>query len=173
MAKRAQSKVIRHDHGWKAYVRRARAMRGPHVTVGVHSKEGAFTRAVGPATIVEYATFNEFGTEHIPARPAIRRTIDENLATYRNLLARLGASILAGAMPLEQALGLVGLKVQGDMRRMITTARKWADENAPATIAAKGSSSPLIDTGAYRRSINHQVHKRGALSKVARAVGVR
>ena len=57
----------------------------------------------------------------------------------------------------SRALNLIGMKGQALMRQRIVDID--TPPNAPATIAKKGSSSPLQDTGEMLREIDYRVRK--------------
>lgn len=106
-------------------------------------------------TVVDVATFNEFGTETSPARPVFRNTVDERGAEFRKMIDGLFDLIIAGKMTVEKALNTIGVKLQAAFREKLTKG-PW-EPNTQATIDRKGSSRPLIDTGQYRQSINYEV----------------
>ena len=53
------------------------------------------------------------------------------------------------------ALARLGIQAADDIRSEITSLSLPA--NSPVTIAIKGSSNPLIDTGEMRAAVTHQV----------------
>lgn len=116
---------------------------------------GELSVEVGILDVAEQATigfYQEMGTRNIPARPFISSTIDENVAKYEKALADGLAAVLDGRTTLEAALLRLGAVVAADIKVKIT--RLAAPPNAPSTIARKGSSNPLVDTGALRNAVN-------------------
>lgn len=137
------------DRGWKAIGADLNDLSGRTLVVGVL---GNAPRHPSGLNLADIATFNEFGTDTIPARSFLRSTVDENKnydAEIRALVRNLGAR---GAL---QALELLGMKITADVKRKIVE----LDEppNAPATVEKKGSSNPLIDTGRLRQGIDYEV----------------
>jgi hypothetical protein len=63
--------------------------------------------------------------------------------------------VLLGRLSEDAALGLLGTKAVGEIQKRM--ARGIKPDNAPSTIAAKGSSTPLIDTGRLRQSVTYAV----------------
>ena len=112
-------------------------------------------REEGGLTNAQLAMYQEFGTENIPARSFINKPFANNKGKYLRALAELLPKVLEGTMPVSKALNLVGLAGEKDMRDAIRDG--IPPPLAPATIAAKGSSKPLIDTGQLLRSISHLV----------------
>ena len=95
----------------------------------------------------------------IPARPFFRAAIDTNRDKVRDFQDRLSMDVMVGAMKPKQALESLGLFMEDKIKKSITTG-KWAP-NAPRTIAEKGSSRPLIDSGQMRNSVTFTTHKKG------------
>ena len=105
-------------------------------------------------SIAEIAAYNEYGTSHIPARPFMRQTVEH----YRSAWGRLGAQLedkVAYGMDPKQAMEVLGVKAEGDMKK--TIGRGKFKPNSPKTIKRKGSAQPLIDTGRMRASVSHKV----------------
>lgn len=139
------------DRGMGAIGRVVNAARDRDVKVGVQSESGQ---------LVNVATYNEYGTATIPARPFIRSAIDENAADIGKAAAMLGGRVLDAEINKEQALGSLGLFAQ---RKIVEKIRSnIPPPNAPSTVNAKGSSATLIDSGQLRQSIRHKVVDRGA-----------
>lgn len=105
----------------------------------------------------EIATIHEFGTSTVPARPMIGPVHDTNLLRYRARLKELWGKIVALEISTEAALVIFGAMVEADLKRWITSGPHAP--LSPITIARKGSSRPLIDTGAMRDQVmfRHQV----------------
>ena len=104
------------------------------------------------------AAWNEFGTkrdgeQHIPERPFFRQAIAEMQDGIVNIL-KAGIDPKEGVVD-QQLANRIGAYAQGQVQKSITK----LDEppNAPSTILAKGSSSPLIHTGTMRQSVTWKV----------------
>lgn len=129
---------------------RIRTTRGPapqlprsfRVTVGVHSSEAGQDH--GELTVGDVANFGEYGTRNAPARAPIRTWFDESVPEFPALFRR------ALVFSREQAPEAIALKLQAGIQRRI--AEGLPPPNAPSTIAQKGSSTPLIDSGVLRSS---------------------
>lgn len=109
---------------------------------------------------IDIAIWNEFGTErngkeHIPARPFIRSSHDENLERTTKLIEREYGRILDGQSDAKTSLGKIGLFVESYTKRKITTLKE--PPNTEQTIKSKKSSNPLIDTAQMRNSISSKV----------------
>ena len=107
--------------------------------------------------IAAYGWYNEFGTKTIPARSFIRSTFDSNKAKYLRQLEGDLQKALRRGRPLKAAMVRLGNEQRNDIVKKITSLR--VPPNDPATIAQKGSSNPLIDTGIMRATIRFRVKK--------------
>jgi hypothetical protein len=107
-------------------------------------------------TVAGVAAVQEFGSirKNIPERPFFRRTLQKNKVTYKLEIKELALDVLIGRYSATQAWSRFGAMVEGDLKKEITTLRQ--PPNAPATIRAKGSSNPLIDSGHMRRNVKHK-----------------
>ena len=104
---------------------------------------------------IDKAMWNEFGTAHIPERPFLRNAMRNNTAAYRNAMRMVAAKILRGETTLAIVLAKLGQQASDDVKAEITALSD--PPNAPATIARKESSNPLIDTGEMRNSVTWKI----------------
>lgn len=146
-----KTRVTDKDLGWKRVLKQAAIKR--HVEVGVRGEDDP--RFEGEIGNVELAAIHEFGLGHQDERSFIRDPIDANLPKYRLLTKRLGQRVYTLKMSLVQALNVLGLKAQSDMRRAIRAG--IPPELSDETIDRKGSSKPLIDTGQLVSSLTYKV----------------
>lgn len=142
--------VIDKDMGYQTIITNLSRLKGT-VKVGIMADAGSEKNG---ASLVEVAAYNEFGTQHIPARPFVRQTTDNNRGAWGRMAAQLEDRVAHGMSP-HQALEILGNKAEGDMKK--TIGRGHFAPNAPNTIKQKGSSQPLIDTGRMRNSVSHKV----------------
>lgn len=133
------------------------------ITIGIHASEGdgihddATFEADGALTpgaaltVAEVGAFHEFGTRNIPQRSFIRAWFDGAIQENKALVQSQLALVVAGRLPLEQALERVALKCEADVKRRMRN--RIPPPLKPETIKRKGSSVPLIDTGQLRAAI--------------------
>ena len=69
------------------------------------------------------------------------------------------AIVKGDTMSAEKEMNKAGMIGRDACKKYITDGTHLAP-NAPATIARKGSSTPLIDTGALLNSITYEVRKK-------------
>ena len=97
------------------------------------------------------AFWNEYGTRTSPVRAFFRTTVSEQkknwVLSVQNLMKMHNDP--------KQVMGLIGVHMQEQIVQSINT---WSDPpNSAYTIAKKGSSKPLIETGVLMRSIKSEV----------------
>lgn len=156
------------DLGWKALLERVKQLAADktYVKAGVLSAKGAQEHpSHGEAkhiTNVQLAVIHEFGAPSagIPERSFLRSTFHEKRAAYREMLGKLlKNSVVKGKEDLFHSFALVGQKLSADIKGKFTEGEGIAPPLAAETIARKGSSRPLVDTGTLKNSITYAVVK--------------
>ena len=115
-----------------------------------------------PPTVAAVAYVNEFGTKKIPSRPFMRNSIDVYLKDIRvKLLLRAIITVENPVLNLQSAK-LLGNLFVGIMREQVLN--PLFPRNAPTTVMIKtrgkgGKTTPLIDTGLLRRSIDFEIDR--------------
>ena len=102
------------------------------------------------------AAINEYGTSKIPQRPFMRTAVSRYGKSWGEKSSKAVQSVIKG-MPISQVTELVGMQMKSDISSTLTNG-PWTP-NSAVTIAKKGSSRPLIDTGELRASITYKVEK--------------
>lgn len=108
-------------------------------------------------TLAQIGAIHEYGAPGagIPERPFLAVSIKSNMGDLHRLNAVNVKLILHGKQSLDGALGQMGEMAKGMVQKYIS------EDNfvplQPATVAAKGSSRPLVDTGQMRQSISYVV----------------
>lgn len=127
----------------------AQSLRGPD-TVKVGLPKGSNAYPDGTSVIMVGAV-HEFGSPSrgVPQRSFLRTTVIEHRRAYAAFMKKLTKKMVSGDMTKEKALGLLGLKVQTDVRSKIT------DISTPPLKDRDGN--PLVDTGHLRQSIIFKV----------------
>lgn len=117
--------------------------------------------------IIKIGIYNHFGTKGsgkgfvrngvwgfggpIPERPFIANAMRDNRNKYRDGMQTAARAILAGEYDMRTALNRLGIMAQGDIQQEIQSLS--TPPNSPVTVAIKGSSNPLVDTGRLGQSI--------------------
>jgi hypothetical protein len=137
-------KLIDRDKGLKALERKISASRRT-LTVGIH--EGAER--------LEIASYHEFGTSTIPARPFLTSWFDARKGEFADEMQTVALRVVRQGGTVDDALGQLGSLYVGQIQAGI---RAGIDPPlAEVTIARKGSSKPLIDTGQLVSDITFKV----------------
>ena len=110
--------------------------------------------------MAELAAVHEFGAPSVgvPERSWLRATYDAKREAWEALLKRALGRVVDGKMSENAALQLVGLRAVADIQSRIRT--NIAPALKPRTIARKGSSLALVDTGRFLQSIAFEVMRR-------------
>lgn len=150
-------KLRTRDLGWNKIVKAIRASAGGTVLdVGVF--DTGQPRQGAQATNAEIALVHEFGSPAagIPERSFLRSTIDAHRARYTAAIKKIAAQVLKGK-DTYTAMNLLGMSAAADVKRTIQ--QGVAPPLQPETIARKGSSKPLIDTGQLITSVTWRLFR--------------
>ncbi len=123
----------------------------PHVKVGFPAGEAFDKIESEGVTVGMVAIFNEFGTWSIPERSFLRETFDMKQREIKEFIGTLMYKITGGELTTEQALNQLGIFCVKLVVERIDS--QIPPPNAPSTIARKGSSTPLIDSGQMRQTL--------------------
>ncbi len=112
----------------------------------------------------DVAAFNELGTDHIPARPFIRQSVDDNESKI-NAFLKAQVKDFAKGKSAEQVLKEIG-NFQKDLIQTEIEEGNFVP-NAESTIRQKakkgpGPYLPLQDTGRMKQSVNFVIQKKGS-----------
>jgi len=150
------------DLGYEEFKAMLKDLDGLEVTAGIHEGlegEGGGSVDESSETIATYAAANEYGTDDIPARPWLRTACDANTEAWQDKAAKqLKRALAPGGPRAEKVLVPVGNQMRNDLVKSIKDG-DW-EPNAPSTVERKGSSKPLVDTGAMQRAITHKVTRK-------------
>lgn len=122
------------------------------VTVGIHEDANARPDdgSINNATL---GAIQHFGNDNIPARPWLDVGVSQSTKEYLQII-RDGIDDDLSMRQIHEQLGLVA---KASVQQYMVDLR--TPPNAPSTIAAKGSSNPLIDTGELRQSVDYEIQQ--------------
>lgn len=147
---KSKTKIIRSPKkAIKEIEKLAKSLKGPDlVKVGLPKGSNDYPDGTSVITV---GLVHEFGSpsRNIPQRSFLRSTVASNKREYKDIFKRLGKKIVDGKITKLEALKLLGLKVQTDVRDKIT------DIDSPELKSRDGN--PLVDTGHLRQSITYEV----------------
>lgn len=141
------------DLGYRKIMRQLSELGSKSVVAGVLADAG---KEKDGTDLVDVAFWNEFGTRYIPPRPFVRIAADKSDNDIKQMQDALLTKIVAGQSTASQALNLIGVKIEGEIKKVIGDRGALA-ANAPGTVRAKGSDAPLIDTGRLRQSVKYRI----------------
>ena len=147
------SRVESRDRGANALLRTLKSIAPLTLNVGILEK-GGDDHGNG-LTVADVATFHEFGTATIPERSFIRAWYDESFTANKAAMRAVLAGVTRGQYTLRQAFEQLGSLFVAQIQARIVA--HIPPPLAESTIKAKGSSTPLIDTGQLKSSITYQV----------------
>ena len=143
--------VIDRDLGYNRIMRDLERLYGMEVVAGMLRDSG---KASNGASYVDIATWNEYGTGHIPSRPFIRISADTNKAAWEKMAQQCVNGVIDGDSP-RDAAQVVGHRMVEDIRKVFGSSELKA--NAPSTVKKKGRNEPLVDSGEMRRRVNFRI----------------
>lgn len=154
--RRRSAQIIERDLGWARIAAEIRIARKAGVKIGLMGQD-ADRDDDSPLDNIDIGLVNEFGSGdgRVPERSFLRSTADAQREQIAQAKERLWDQIVRGTLTVRQALGQLGAWHRGQVQQTIV--RLNEPPNAPSTIARKGSSNPLIDTGQLRRAVNYEV----------------
>lgn len=132
-----------------------------------------FPSGKSDAESIMKAIYNEFGTRGsgkgfktkrgggfggpIPERPFLRNTMRNKRNAYTRAMSEAAPKILRAETTIPAVLVNLGGLAQGDIQNEITALS--TPPNSPVTVALKGSSNPLMDTGRMRRDVQWKLDR--------------
>lgn len=150
--------------GFTVKVQRRHYVTLPKAITGPTKVKVGFPAGTSDGLTMNKAVWNEFGTRGgrsgggwggpIPERPFMRNTLRSQGRKYRAAMKAEAKMILRGTGSLAQTMAKLGIVASQDIKAAIGST---GPANSPVTIALKGSSTPLIDTGAMRQAVTYKV----------------
>ena len=157
---------------WK-YVKSPRADRAfrelarlAELVAAVVIQDRAYARPGRSAAQV--ARWHEFGTSRMPARPFLREAERRGVTSLKAILAQGVHDIIESDRRADTAMQHVAQAMGSLAIDAINSSPSWAKPLAPYTIAKKGHSHPLIETGLMREAVRWRVSRRGATVREGR-----
>lgn len=126
------------------------------VYVGLPQGSGQYEDGTPMAVI---GAVQEFGSAdgHIPERSFLRVPLRGNQELFANIFQELLPKVVEGQIDMRQLLEQVGQRAAATSQEAISEG--ITPPNAPSTVQRKGSSTPLVDTGALRQNITYVIQE--------------
>lgn len=126
-------------------------------------------------TVAQVAAWQEYGTDRVPARPALRTASYNNRDVVAKIFADEVRAIIDGNRLGHTAGRRVAKAMAESIVKAIDESPNWAEPLKPATIerkerrGARAPTHPLIDTETYRKSVHWRVSRNGQVVEEGRA----
>lgn len=177
------------DLGFDSVRRELKWLEGKSVAIGWQGQSGLESPGETAATLVDIATFQEFGTrkdgrKHIPPRPMLRLAFEESRAEIDAFIDRELGRVMTGEQKARRALNRIGLKGVAVLQAKIRKSPTWATALAESTIEARTKPSkksvaavrgdptkPLIDTAAMLNAVTWAILDEGRIIEQGGASG--
>jgi hypothetical protein len=143
------------DYGYRETLALFRKL-GIELDVGVFGPKAEERHKDSDATVGEIAVYHEFGLG-VPERSFIRAWFEQNSRTVIDDMRAGLIRVLKRELTPEQLADLLGQKYVGQIQARM--AAGIPPPLAESTIARKGSSIPLIDTGQLRSAVTYEVRR--------------
>lgn len=150
--------TVRRDNGLLDRIRLVARRYTAKVEVGYFGNEqhrpSITSGSPNPITMSSLAAIHELGLG-VPKRAFIEPSLKANRKKYLAYAGRQITPIIRGRQSMDAAWQGLGVMAVADVQKYMVTAT--FTPLAPSTIARKGSSKPLVDTGQMRQAITYRV----------------
>lgn len=159
-----RASVIRQNGGaLQSLINRVAGMHGKQIVVGVPEGKTHTVSENGKTYTMSMsllANIHEFGSpsRNIPARPFLIKTLKDNQEKYVDLIKSNTWKMITRKLDPDVFLARLGMLAVRDVQAYMVNGQ--FKPLAEITIARKGSSKPLIDTGQLRQSITYQIERK-------------
>jgi hypothetical protein len=151
--------VVVSDKVWREIQKKVAKAATAHVRVGVLSSKGGDADHGEGISMVELAAIHEFGAPRagIPERSFIRRTFAKKARETAAMTKELARAVVLNKLSVAKALDVLGVWGAAAVRETITQGSPIPPPLAASTVAKKGSTRSLVDTGRLVGAIQHEV----------------
>lgn len=147
---------------WENILTRVAELGRASVRAGVVGPAARETHQGTDLTNAEIGLIQELGAPSIglPERSFVRKTLQDPAfrKEYVTLLSRITQAVILGKMDRNRALGLLGAFAASRIKATIVE-DKVRPVDSPATVAAKGSSTVLVDSGQLAAAVGWEIEK--------------
>lgn len=149
------------DKGWNELMTSFRLKAGETAALVGYTQSSGKYKGKDSMTVAQVAAIQEYGSKDgkIPERSFIRSAMKEHEKEFKKLQKKVSAKVIAGKLSKSQALGILAQAAIDWIKNKIDS--NVPPANAPSTVAAKGSSHTLIDTGQMRNSLGWEIKGSG------------
>lgn len=128
------------------------------IVVGLPRGEATSKVYGNGVSVLRVGAVHEFGLGRVPERSFLRVPFMEKRNTVDDIMLKYWRQVAEGRMDADKAMSLAGVEFRNIVIDAFATNGfgNWPELD-PATVAEKGSSGVLIDTGTLRNSITWKV----------------
>lgn len=156
----ARNQNVGDDKEWRRILGDVRELAQMRVQIGILASKGGNEPhdEESELTMIEILAIHEFGSPaaNIPERAPIRTTFVRKQDELVEICAKASTAVMGGMKP-RRALEIVGIWGSTEVKKTITADAHLEPPLKPATVAKKGSSRPLVDTGRLVNAITYEV----------------
>jgi hypothetical protein len=152
---RVHFKLRDRDRGFARLMRQLRGKIISRLAVGVLERRGSTPNRDSDLSVLAVAIVHEFGGGNLPERSFIRAWADERHDANLDRIRRVARAVYAGANE-DALLREIGKEMVDEIRARM--AAGIDPPLKPATIAEKGSATPLVG-GQLARAISSEVRR--------------
>lgn len=147
--------------GWKKLDKKLKEAEKTKVRIGVLASKGGSEAKESGITLAELAAIHEYGSPAagIAERSFIRRTFKENTKELNSITAKILKKIIEDGMPVEKALAILGAWGAAEIQKRVTQGEHIPPPLKPATVVAKNSTRPLVDTKQLINSVSWELEE--------------
>lgn len=151
------SKTTVNDRVWRQLMKKLPGIGKVRVKVGIVGSNADKEHGESGLTVADIWIIHELGAPNanIPARAPLRTTFEQKLDELKGMQLKLAKALLNDKMDVQRAFNILG--AWGASAIKATIKAGLPPPLAASTIARKGSSVPLIDTGQLINSVTWAV----------------
>lgn len=142
---------IKDENHIPTLIKRFKELEGKKLRVGVLADKDADLAVIAAAN--EFGSKSKKGNDHIPERPAFRNAFDDSKRVDEAI--QFGRRFFYLEENPDKTMEAIALSMVDNVQTHIES--NIQPQNAPSTIAKKGSARTLIDTGRLKQSITFEV----------------
>lgn len=135
----------------RAFLKQLEQLEKLGLFVGFQDGSGSYADGI---SVAQVAAWNELGNSRVPSRPFLRQSFENHEPEIGRACEAQAKTLLTGGTA-QTVYDALGVYMKGMVQKEIVSG--GFVPNAPYTIRMKGSSTPLIDTGQMRQSVNYVI----------------
>ena len=132
------------------------------VVIGYFGDKGSALHPESNVSVATIAAMQEFGTIEIKERSFLRSTLNEKGREITGMYEKACAAVATGSDAINEYT-ILAIAVHGMVIAKLDSAAQWAEPLLDKTIIAKGTSTPLYDSGTLRENLGWAILQNGVV----------